>query len=401
LDRRICQFGYRSFATQTDKFDENGNKVSLGEPFNQEFSGANLQRGAGGPELKRLADELARFDSNSNTDQSLLNQLNLGKMEGQVKANIDAKILALAFGATNRLTLFTGIPFVNASVDTDISFTPGSNGAPFIKQRLGELAFDELKSGLDQAAAINAETIKQSIEAKGYAPIDHWEYSGLGDIQAGGVWGVKSRLARNLGSIFSYRMTANIPTGYEEKPDILTDVDIGSGSFGLNNEVMEKMILFRTLWIGAAGRYGYNFASTKTKRLPEAEEGVVAQDRTTNVSFSPGADMGADGMLGLTVGVIKARYTLGVTTHEKDHYSGAMVGNYDKLSEGSDSYQSFHDASLILQTADLYRKKSFPIPFILELNAHIPIEARNSMDERYYMVSISSFFSTPMAQSAK
>jgi hypothetical protein len=397
----LYQFGYRSFAAQTDKFDQNGNKVSLGQPFNQEFSGANLQRGAGGAELKRLADELARFDSNSNTDQSLLNQLNLGRMEGQVKANIDAKVLALAFGATNRWTLFTGIPFVKASVDTDISFTPGANGAPLIKQRLGELAFDELKSGLDQAAAINANTIKQSIEAKGYAPIEHWEYSGLGDIQAGAVWGLKSRLARGLGSIFSYRMTTNIPTGYEEQPDILTDVDIGTGSFGFKNELTEKVILFQTVWVGAAGRYGYNFSTTKTKRLPEAEEGVVSQDRTTKVTFLPGADMGADGMLGLALGVIKARYTFGVTNHERDRYTGTLVGNYDKLSEGSDSYQSFHDASLILQTADLFRMKRFPVPFILELNAHVPFEARNAMDDRYYMLSISSFFSTPMAKSAK
>ena len=46
----------------------------------------------------------------------------------------------------------------------------------------------------------------------------------------------------------------------------------------------------------------------------------------------------------------------------------------------------------------LFKKKKFPIPFILELKAHIPYAGINKSLEKYYELSIASFFKTSSAR---
>jgi hypothetical protein len=91
-------------------------------------------------------------------------------------------------------------------------------------------------------------------------------------------------------------------------------------------------------------------------------------------------------------------YTSGAKRHFGDRYRGDLEGDYAALSVRSDSFQLYHEAAFSLTSVKAYQQKRFPVPFILNLAAHAPLRARNSPDERFIELSISSFFSTPMAR---
>jgi hypothetical protein len=392
------RFAQRSFTSQTQKYNASGELESLGQPFNKKFSGQSLARGDGGADLTRLATELQKFDSYSDSPDSLLNQLDLGTMTGEIEADVNAKIFSTAYGLTDRLSLFVGIPYTEAEVRARIEFTRGPGGTDAIRQQLGNAGFDQLLAGLVQASNISSEQILSQIEAKGYAPIDYWSHSGLGDIQTGAIYSSAHRLSRSNSLMNTLRITVNIPTGYVDDPDILTDFSIGKGYWGLNNEYSQKFVWRDSLWLGLSGSYGFNFDATVAKRLPETNEGIIAPERRIDAHLNPGDDVGAKAQIGASFSLFKPTYSIGSKRHFSDQYSGALEGNYSALSAGSAQYQLYHEAGLQIQTVELYQRKAFLLPLTLDISAHLPIAGINSMDERYFQIEIGSFFATPASK---
>jgi hypothetical protein len=392
------RFGQRSFSSQTQKYNSNGELEPLGQPFNKKFSGQALARGEGGAELTRLATELQKFDSYADNPDSLLNQLDLGTMSGQIAADVNAKIFSTAYGLTDRLSLFLGIPYTEAEVRAKIDFARGSGGTEAVRQQLGNAGFDQLLAGLVQASNISSEQILSEIEAKGYAPINHWSNAGLADIQAGAIYSATTKLNRSNALMSTLRVTVNVPTGYVDDPDILTDFSIGKGYWGLNNEFSQKFVWRDSLWLGLSAAYGFNFDTVIAKRIPEANEGIIAPERRIDAELNPGDDIATKAQIGASFSIFKSTYALGSKRHFSDSYAGSLAGNYGALGAGSSQYQLFHEVGLQLQTADLYQRKQFMIPITLDISAHLPIAAINSMDERYIQIEIGSFFATPASK---
>ena len=54
-----------------------------------------------------------------------------------------------------------------------------------------------------------------------------------------------------------------------------------------------------------------------------------------------------------------------------------------------------------MSTTDAFQKKEFAVPFILTLKAHDTFAGVNAPREKYFELSITSFFSTPMAEKAE
>ncbi len=392
--------GYRYFDSQTHKYDENGELQTLGAPFSKDFSGQNLLTGAGGDDLKKLANELKKFDGNSTSGDSLLNTINLGTLKVDVEAEITGQAFGIGYGIREYLSGFLLVPWTEVTVDADIQFS-GQNNAAEIKSRLGDLAFDELKSGLDKAENVNAQQIVDGITDLGYEDPRHWEHQGLGDIQFGTILSGSSRVTRRNTTIQTLKTTVTIPTGYYDDPNVLTDVSLGKGYYVLTNTYSQKLVFGKTFYMGADATLGYGLPNTVSKRVPEEEESLVSPDRTEDVTLTPGADIGYGGMMGLNMNFFKTKYYLGVKSHQRDSYSGSIEGNYEKLSKGSDSYQLFHEPAVILDSTEAFKKGRFFIPLVAQLKAHLPIKAKNSLNEKYFELTLTSFFSTPYASNTK
>lgn len=401
-------FGGRQFTGNPSSFDDTGKSRDLGSQFNQDFTSEKMSSGKDGADLQKLYRGLQQYDAQSANataageppPEGFADQLNLGKLRGTVKANIQAKYVAMAYGVTSKWTVFGGVPFVNASVDTSLAYS-GKNNALDVQQKLGDFAFDELQAGLTTASNLNATTVKNKIEQDyHYASIDHWQYKGMGDTFLGARTEYnlpRGALTRNsIMSVFQL----DVPTGHSDDPDILTDAPIGKGYYSLAASAAPKCVMSSS-FIGAEVGLSYGFAQKTKRRVPIADESLVAADRKTTVNWQPGQDLKFAGSIGTEGKSLGALYKIGGLQHTRDRYTGSLKGNYYALENPTVSQVRYHEATLQYSTVKTFAAKKFPIPLILALTAHDTLAGRNASNVRYYELSIMSFFKTPAAKPAK
>lgn len=386
----IYQLGHRDYSPQTEKFDSSGNAQSIGDRFNKTLDGRSLLKGEGGADLKRLATLLNDYSGQS-TQNNLVDTLSLGRVEGSVEGQTKVDFLAIGYGLHDRLSLFVSIPYVRASTDTQLEMVGGNNAA-YIRTQLGEAAFSEVQAGLAQASAISASQVKASIEAKGYAPLEHWSYDGVGDIRVGAVGDIKKGMIGTLKAEILGRSNLSIPTGYVEDPDVLTDVNIGKSYYSVEMTTIERIRHPTGLFASADQSYFTNFSSDRQMRVPESDEALPAAERKTGVRFQPGNDTEFGATTGITYQWIRSSYRFAAQRHYGDRYSGSLQGSYDTLSNGSDSSLVYQEFGIGFDSTGAYRAGTFAVPVIGQLKAHLPISGRNKLKQQYYEVTLASFF---------
>jgi hypothetical protein len=391
----LYQFGYRVVPKVDTKYGPDGASLPLGEDFDMNFSGPALLGKDYGKDLQRLATVLKEYEGGAAGPGSLLGDLALGRLNGDVVANVNAKIFALGFGVSDSWTLFVGIPWITAEVTTELSFS-GDNNALQILERLGEAAFDELRDGLQRASRVSLAEIEQNLAVNGFQPVDRWSHSGMGDLRLGAKTSIAEKLASASTWSLDVTTTLDLPTGYVERPDILTDINFGK-SWASLAVMAENTFLLSWLLLGVDATWALNFNASHKKRLPEGDELTVSAERTKEVRVNPGDDIDLGSSVGANVWWLTPRYRLGLSRHFADRWSGSMPGNYKKLSESSDTSKLYHELSLNFDTTKAYERSEFSLPFVLAFKAHIPLEGKNTPIQEYYEVSLSSFFPTPLA----
>ncbi|MCX6124694.1 MAG: hypothetical protein NTV34_08090 [Proteobacteria bacterium] len=393
------QLGYRKFDTNAQYFDQDGGAHGIGDKLKVEFSGTDMSSGKAGKDLKKLYREMKKFDSQGAT-KGVADEMNFGQLEGEATADVQAKFIGMAYGLTNRITGFAGIPFVSARVDAKINYS-GTNNALAIKSRLGNMIYKEMQDGLDVASRLSADSVRENIEVtKGYAPIDHWEYNGVGDTVlgarteiSGDSLGVK-RLHLGLTGQFDFA------TGHADDPDILTDIPIGRGYHALS-VASDLKIASHGVETGILGSLTQGINRDVSRRVPDGTELLSGRDRKATVHWSPGQDIGGGLYLGYGDSLIKGVYTVGAQKHLQDHYSGSLEGDYQAMEKITESSRAYHQIGLSVSTLDAYTKKAISIPFILALTAHDTFAGVNSARARFVELSITSFFSTPAAAASR
>jgi len=198
-----------------------------------------------------------------------------------------------------------------------------------------------------------------------------------------------------------FTVMLNVPTGYVEDPDILTDVSFGRGYYGVESSVKQGFTISDRFLLSGEGGFGLNLPTSMEKRVPEETEAIIAQDRKTTVDLTPGQDLKFSGSAGIRFGFLTLSTKLGQQMHFRDTYSGSIEGNYDKLAETSEKSQTFIEMGGTISTLELFHQKKFMVPFIVNAKYHMPIAAKNSIDDRYFQISLVSFFKTPMSDMGK
>lgn len=397
----LIQLGYRKIVDQEVYYNEFGDKLTLGSKLDKDFSGKNILQGAGGPLLKRLAEELRKLDIQDPTQsQTVVNQLNLGSLRGDIVGQVSARIVGIGYGITDYLTFFAGIPYVDARVTADMQLV-GQNTAQQVLDYLRNAAYDELKDGLRKAAQLNINQIKQSILDNGYQDISSWEHSGWGDLRIGLRTGFSTYLARPVRFGLGLATTLEVPTGYKDDPDILTDVPTSKGYYALTFTGEPRLKFFNIVTLGLNGNYTKGFSTSVEKRVPEAEETITSADRKATVLISPGGNMGGAALVGVGVSVIGLEARAGFERKSRDTYTGSMTGNYRALADDSEKFENYYELGANVSTATLYQKKRFPVPFILAGTYHVATSGRNTNDNRYFEITFSTFFPTPFMEPPK
>lgn len=394
----LIQVGYRNYANEGESFDSSGNRVPVGQKFDTKFDGASMRSGKAGSDLQQLAKVLDEYGGENGS--KLTDSLVLGTLSADVEARINAQFLGMGFGLTDRITIFAAIPYTSASVDTTLKLD-GNNNAASLRQELGGAAFSELTDGLNRAAALSVTQIEQSLADKGYQPMDHWEYQGIGDIVIGGktAWGANPFRGSRFDAVLTESLS--LPTGYVDDPDVLTDVSLGKGYASLTHNIYDELCWRQGAFVGLGASYSNNFATQIAKRLPEQDEGFPDADRKMMVHMRPGDDTEVSGSVGWHANPFGGAMRLANARHYGDRYSGDTAGNYDRLAKDSDRSVWMQQFSLEFSTVALYQRKTFDVPFISKVVYERPFNGKNSSAAEFYEFNISTFFTSGLQRQDK
>jgi hypothetical protein len=385
---------HRSYLDQTKTWNERGQRISLSNRAQLRFDGEHLLRGEGGAELQSLAEELQRYDP-SGSPQSLLKRLNLGTLDvgGQAKLNI--QYFGLALGLPHKMTFYLAAPLVDLEVKTNFRLQ-GTNNASELREELGALGYDELRDGLTQAGMLTERDVKASIEAAEYRGVDSWRYRNFADLLAGLAFDIGEPLPVSDVGRMSWQGEAfvSLPTGHVDHPDILSDVSVGSGSWGLGL-ALTPTLQWSDWTLGLESNALFSFTSKQNLRIPELDETIIPAARRSEADVRPGADWGVTAVLDYKFSWLQPQYRISYKRHERDSIQGRLPGNYSALMNASQKQQWEHSVWIYLSTIDLFREKKFPVPLRLKFAGQQLFKAYRSFENTYFEVQLVSFLPTP------
>jgi hypothetical protein len=383
--------GHRGFAPQDTFWNGSGKNLSMKQRTQLRFDGPHLLRGEGGEKLRTLTDELYKYDPS----QGLLNRLDLGTLNVGARAESHAQIFGLALGLTKSISLFAVAPLVDLKVKTSFQLT-GANNALEIRDELGGVAFDELREGLEQAANLNERDVKASIEAAQYRGVDSWRYRNLGDAIAGAVFNISvpEQNENELKLSIVGESYLSVPTGHYDNPDVLSDVSIGTGTWGLGL-ALTPMLDWENYSFQLENSLVAYLPHQKTMRIPELDETVIPPSRKTSVTITPGVDWMSTAVFAAKYDWFQPHYRLSLNGHTQDSASGRLSGNYSALTQESERLRFEHALWLYFSTIELYQQGQFPLPFRVKLAANQIIKAMNSSENTFFEIQFVSFLPTP------
>ncbi len=395
----VINLGARQVWADSGYYDDNGDVRTLGYKLDIDFEPSTMRSGKAGTDLKKLYDNIKKYDTNSGSGQnSIGDKLNLGSQKGIVKPSIAGKIFGIGFGVAKNLTLFAGTSFLDVKNDTDIEFS-GPNNASEIKAQLGDAAFDELKAGLDEASKLSRDTVLSLIhETNQYKDISHWQYKGLGDTQVGFFTGLSRPIRRGQTYSLGVQGQLTLPTGPAYDPDSLTQIPLSQNtkSLGLSTD---NRITWSYFAAGAELGGDYNFPFDRLQRVPEDGESLIPITRKTRVHIQPGPSTNASLYSLFGNATYRGQYKFGLSRIYASKFSGSMAGDYNSLGSATASNEAYQELSMIITTVKIYKQRKFFAPFILTLTGHDSVFGSNTSLKKYIQLTLIVIFSSPMAGS--
>lgn len=205
-----------------------------------------------------------------------------GEYRGEATAQVEVDALGIAWGLTDRLTVYAYAPWYRANVDVDITKVQGNNvgfSTGLIDPNNNSVNAAIFKNISPELAAKLNENTYQSIfvNSLGYQPIGNWEGQGLGDTETGLLYRLTDKpnwgLAMTTGIM--------IPTGRVDQPDIVQDFGFGDGQYDVFAEFGGGFDILPWWTVDAWTRYTYQLPMTQTLRIPESEEFPFSSESET------------------------------------------------------------------------------------------------------------------------
>jgi hypothetical protein len=387
---------HRSYRDQSNTWNSKGVRTPLTSKAQLNFDGDHLLRGEGGAKLQSLAEELKRYESNPEDPASLLRRLNLGVLNVGGSGKLNIQYFGFALGLSGNQSVYVAAPIVDLQVKTSFSLA-GSNNASQIRNELGELAYQELKDGLVKASQLTERDIKASIEAAEYTGVDSWKYRNLADVIFGYATEIVPADPTLLGEgDFTLEAEAFVsaPTGHVDDPDVLSDVAIGSGTWGLGLGLSPK-VSFENFSLGLEANATAWLPSKQKMRIPFSDETIIAANRRTTVNYKTAPSWEMTAVLEGKFDWFQPQYRAMFKRHERDSISGSMTGNYNDLMKATERTQFEHAVWLYFSTIELYKRNEFPIPLRFKVAANQILKGFNSFDETFFEIQLVGFLPTP------
>lgn len=305
------------------------------------------------------------------------NQISLGRHRLEAEANVEVNAYAFAYGVTNRLTAYIGLPIYDARVNLNYKTVQNSSKekvAEALQKEYGDDWAQTLGNIVDQVYDIDAGIIQSAfVNTLGYDELGSWSGTGLGDMEFG--------LFYNFLREYKYGMFTRFggvaPTGYVDDPDIIQDIGFGDGQWDAFVEYGGAYIINKNFILNAETRYTYQFASEKRLRVPISED-IPLSDETATFTEKLGNRLETRvGIEFLPNDWLRVAPTLiNVYTEQAEYTSSDDDANRLLALNTESSSRSFRIDTRLTST-NLFQQGRFPLPVQLTFSVQNMLEGRN------------------------
>jgi len=355
LPKGVRTFVYKR--VQTDEvlgsYDDQGQFESLDQVFSLDAS---------------LASDIDEFKATVTEMKELApdayDKFSIGEFKLGAKANINADAFALGWGISDRITVYSFIPYMRASVQMDLKKTQENTYQEVGNRLRSNIDCPECQS-IAQAVSEDIPNVTEEnfqsiiVDELGYKPLGTWEGRGFGDAEIGIIYNfyktVTGGSAAALGAV--------APTGRVDNPDILQDLSFGDGQWDVFAELGGAKSFFDGLiTLNAFSRFTYQIQSEKRLRVPFAK-GLAISDSTGLFTEKLG-----NIILGSTYAEFRVLPYLYINpgfSYEKrfsSSYESSYANANNFLADNSDLERFSYKLQLELTTIGLYKNKKFPLP---------------------------------------
>lgn len=306
------------------------------------------------------------------------NALSLGSYKIRGKANIGVNIYGMAYGVTDKLTAYFGVPFYKASVKINYQRKKGNNFkevAEILQQYTNDDWAQSLGNLTEELPDLDGSTLQSIVMNNfGYAAVGDWQAEGPGDAEFGMVYNFYDNGNFGLSTMFG----GKAPTGYVDDPDILQDIGFGDGQWDAFIELGSGLIVNKWLTLNTWARYSYQFASEKELRVPYSEELSISDEKAIfkeklgdATEFYMDATVSLNDWLSLSPAYF-------YTHNEKATYNSEYRDANRFLSANTESVSHNFRMSALISSVNLFGQGKFPIPVNTRFTYSQMLEGRNT-----------------------
>jgi hypothetical protein len=369
LPKGVRSFVYRNYQTSeiSSSYNHSKNEIPYGYEINANAAALD------GIENETIQSVLDLYRAYPNA----FNALSLGTYKIAARAQVNVDAYGLAYGVTDRLSVYFGVPIYKANVNIDYRRKAGNNYqqvADILQQYTTDDWAQTMGNITEQLPDLDGHTIQSLIVNNfGYDQIGSWEGEGAGDTEFGMIYNFY-----NDGKLGASTWLGGVaPTGYVDDPDILQDIGFGDGQWDAFVEVGAGYTVNKWLTLNTWGRYTYQFPTEKELRIPFTESFAIS-DETGTFTEKLGDKMDFAFYGTFTINDwLSVTPTYLYTHNEIAQYDSPYGIANELLGQNTESVSHSMRLSMDVTSVNLFSKGSFPIPLTATFSYLKMIEGRN------------------------
>lgn len=319
-------------------------------------------------------------------------KLSLGTHKLDAEANIKVNVYGMAYGITNKVSAYIGVPIYDARVKVNYKKTKNSSQeevAEALQNIYGDNWAQTLGNIVEKVYDIDGGTIQSGItNALGYEELGDWSGQGLGDIEFGAMYNFYR--TDNHGLMLTIGGVA--PTGYVDDPDILQDIGFGDGQWDAFVEFGGGRVLSNTTSVNLWSRFTYQLASEKTLRVPYSSDVSISDQKGKFTEKLGNKYLLATNVEHYVNDWFKLEPSLSYQFTEASEYSSDNSTANRILAEDSESSVTNLKILGQLTSVKLYQQKKFILPGLINLSYQTSLGGLNTPKADLYEVEFRMYF---------
>lgn len=297
----------------------------------------------------------------------------LGSYTGDIQGRVNVWAPIMSWGISDRLTLAVAVPVYSASTAVKVGFRPNDNANRFLNL-LADPYANQVEAAQEAGGKLNRAVgfLNEKLVNNGYRSLQDWSATGVGDI----TMAAKYRALDSKRLAVATTFGAVAPTGRTDDPDILNDIEFGTGNWGIFGQVAADQPLGSwKLFLNEYLKHTYQIPGQKEVRMIGDDEPIVSEKRRVYFRLGDKTEMGAsiqfEPAFGLVTGVGYSYLRKG-----QDSYAGAGASR-DILERATDQEAHTAEAMLGYSAVPAYMRGEILAPFSLTLAYKYQLVSRN------------------------